>query len=658
MKIEQNTDNIAFHTVEKAYFIQSILFGFASYFGVVLLTVDRFLAIHLHLRYQELVTYKRVVAVVISVWLLSALISFLSSGMAQVALSIVLGTILVVCVVITGILYCKIYAAVRHHTSQIHALQVQQEAQNEDMANVARQRKTALATFYVYVVFLACYLPISGVQLATISGETALLSNLCYFTMTLVHLNSSLNPLIYCWKMRHIRQKFFKGTVYIMAEETKDAFSTSYRMAETGDFYSTLVANYFFNAFLLFTALVLNIITIRALRKISSFPKPLKTLLLSLAISDLGVGLIVQPLYIAGVIMTIEQSANKSLHYTLYTAQRLFGYLLCVASFLGIIALTVDRFLAIHLHLRYQELVTHNRVVAVVISVWVLCLCISLFAFNRILEKVLVIIIATFGAVCFITTGLIYFKIYSIVRHHTNQIHALQLQPVGQNQNGELANAARLKKTTLATFYVYVVFVVCFLPYICVKAADRIYGESELRLHLLYYSTTLVYLNSSLNPLIYCWKMRNIRKAVISVLRNIFQGQRQHFFKGIVYIMTESKDTFSTSFRMVGIEGFYSTLVATCSFNAFLLFTALVLNIITIQALRKIPSFPKPLKTFLISLAVSDLGVGLLVHPLHIARLLIAVESANQRLYNTRYTQRTAFLPIYCVPPHSWAFSL
>ena len=122
--------------------------------------------------------------------------------------------------------------------------------------------------------------------------------------------------------------------------------------------------------------------------------------------------------------------------------------------------------------------------------------------------------------------------------------------------------------------------------------------------------------------------------------------------------MTESKDTFSTSFRMAGIESFYSTLVATCSFNAFLLFTALVLNIITIQALRKIPSFPKPLKTFLISLAVSDLGVGLLVHPLHIARLLIAVESANQRLYNTRYTQRTAFLPIYCVPPHSWAFSL
>ena len=310
-----------------------------------------------------------------------------------------------------------------------------------------------------------------------------------------------------------------------MAEEAKDAFSLSYRMAGTGDFYSTLVANCFFNAFLLLTALVLNIITIQALRKISSFPKPLKTLLLSLAVSDLGVGLFVHPLYIARLIMNIEQSANKRLHYAVYTAQRLFGVLLGAASFLGIIALTVDRFLAIHLHLRYQELVTHKRVIAVVISVWMLCLCVSSFVLNRILANVLVIIHATIGAVCLTTTGLIYCKIYSVVRHHTNQIHALQLQPQGQNQNGELVNVARLKKTALATFYVYVVFVVCFLPFICVEATYQIYGESELRLHLLHYSLTLAYLNSSLNPLLYCWKMRNIRQAVISVLRNIFQGQ-------------------------------------------------------------------------------------------------------------------------------------
>ena len=176
----------------------------ASHFGVVGLAVDRFLAIHLHLRYQELVTHKRVVAVVISVWVFSASISILRKLYDS---DIMRAVILVVCVVTTGLLYCKIYAAVRHHTNQIHALQVQQATQNEDIANAARLKKSSLATFYIYFVYLVCYLPISCVVFAAkINGKTPLLSHLYRITLTLVFLNSSLNPLIYCWKMRHIRQ--------------------------------------------------------------------------------------------------------------------------------------------------------------------------------------------------------------------------------------------------------------------------------------------------------------------------------------------------------------------------------------------------------------------------------------------------------------------
>ena len=180
-----------------------------------------------------------------------------------------------------------------------------------------------------------------------------------------------------------------------MAEEAKDAFWTSHRMTEIKGFYSTIVANCFFNAFLLFTAMVLNIITIQALRKISLFPKPLKTLLLSLAVSDLGVGLLAHPLYIVSLVLNIEQNTNNRIFDIVYKANFICSQLLCATSCLGITALTVDRFLAIHLHLRYQELVTHKRVVTVVISVWVWCSRVSLFALNRVLENVLAIINAT-----------------------------------------------------------------------------------------------------------------------------------------------------------------------------------------------------------------------------------------------------------------------
>ena len=50
------------------------------FFSVFALTVDRLLAIHLHLRYQELLTNKSVVVVVSSVWVLSAFIVLILSA--------------------------------------------------------------------------------------------------------------------------------------------------------------------------------------------------------------------------------------------------------------------------------------------------------------------------------------------------------------------------------------------------------------------------------------------------------------------------------------------------------------------------------------------------------------------------------------------------
>ena len=280
-------------------------------------------------------------------------------------------------------------------------------------------------------------------------------------------------------------------------------------MASAKGVHLTLVV---FNAFLCFTSILLNTITIQALRKTSSLPKTLKTLLLSLAVSDLGVGLLVQPLYVAILVMEIDQNTNSTAYNSVYKPYEIQKKIFVLASHYGVFALTFDRFLATRLHLRYQELVTHKRVVAVVISVWVLSASISIlrqFYDSDIIPAVIVV-------VCVITTGLLYCKIYATVRHHTNQIQA-QVQQVQQaTQNEDMANAARLKKSSLATFYIYLVYLACYLPIACVVLA-KIKGDTAL-----YFTSTLVYLNSSLNPLIYCWKMRHIRQTVINILRTIF----------------------------------------------------------------------------------------------------------------------------------------
>ena len=140
-------------------------------------------------------------------------------------------------------------------------------------------------------------------------------------------------------------------------------------MTEAKDFQgfdSSLIFNSVLNAVLSYTAIMFNIITIHALRKTSSLPKPLKTLFLSLAVSDLGVGLLSQPLNVAILVMRLTENIKINPTYKITDAYvyRVTGTYLSCASFFGVTALAADRFLAIHFHLRYQTFVTHRRVVA------------------------------------------------------------------------------------------------------------------------------------------------------------------------------------------------------------------------------------------------------------------------------------------------------
>ena len=291
--------------------------------------------------------------------------------------------------------------------------------------------------------------------------------------------------------------------------------------------YSTLVTNCIFNVFLLYTAIALNIITIQALRKTSSLPRTLKTLLLSLAASDLGVGLLAHSVFVARLIIQQQNSSDNAYGTVFTTFSALPKSILACASFFSVVAITVDRFLAIHLHLRYQELVTHKRVITVVISIWVISAFLSLvFPAARlewIPKKVPGIMFAAIDAVCFITTGFLHYKVYASVRHHTGHIQALQVQEEAQNR--EMKNAVWLRKTALATFYIYFLFLACCVPIFCVNLAQLFSDETALIQHLLYYVFTLMLSNSSLNPLIYSWKMRHIRHAVIDILRSVLPSR-------------------------------------------------------------------------------------------------------------------------------------
>ena len=284
---------------------------------------------------------------------------------------------------------------------------------------------------------------------------------------------------------------------------------------ELEDLRSTCIANCAFNIFLSYTAFMLNIVTIYAIYKTSTMPKTLKTLLLSLACSDVAVGLFSQPLYtffLFNWLRLHNPGCNtqqvRTISITLFSG----------ASFLGVVAVSVDRFLAVYFHLRYQEVVTHRRVVIVVIGIWVHSAFVSLMILWGLLST-RDLINTVIGAFSLIITFVVYIRIYLTVRRHKNQIHSMQIRD--ETQSEELKNFIVLIKSTVGIFYVYLVFLICYLPHLICMAVIRTYGSSIVLKKLLLYSLTLMYLNSSLNPIIYCWKMRHIRHAIMDILRKM-----------------------------------------------------------------------------------------------------------------------------------------
>ena len=312
------------------------------------------------------------------------------------------------------------------------------------------------------------------------------------------------------------------------------------KMTEAGVVHRSYIANSVLNAVTAYTAIVFNIVTIHAMRKTSSLPNLLKVLLLSLAVSDLGVGLVVQPFYIALLVTRIQQNSASTVSnpsYKMDTAFFTIMNLFSCASFFNVLALSVDRFLAIHLHLRYREFVTYKRVVVAVVSIWVFSAFFSsvkLWTPESITKSLAVVVALLFG-LCFVCTTVIYHRIYLTVRRHRHHIQTVHKQLVAaQNDeistkiSGELSsNVVTARKSAVGTFYVYVVFMLCYMPGYCMMIARMIASETNIAMKGIDpYAWTLVFVNSSLNPVIYCWKMRHIRHAIMDMLRNILANNR------------------------------------------------------------------------------------------------------------------------------------
>lgn len=262
------------------------------------------------------------------------------------------------------------------------------------------------------------------------------------------------------------------------------------------------------------TAFFGNTLILVALHQRSSLHPPSKVLFSCLATTDLCVGLVVQPIHVSYLISLVHEKWD----FCPYAVASHFVacYTLSGVSLLTVTAKSVDRLLALSLRLRYRQIVTLKRTSVVVVVFWV----VSILAATSYLINDLVTFWYGYIAIslCVMITISSYTKIALTLRRHQKQIRN-RTQQAGR---GVPLNILRYREMVSGVLWVQLALVVCYLPYCIVSARFRCGRQSASYFLAWEMTITLAYLNSSLNPFLYCWKISQVKKAVKITVREMF----------------------------------------------------------------------------------------------------------------------------------------
>ena len=263
------------------------------------------------------------------------------------------------------------------------------------------------------------------------------------------------------------------------------------------------------------TAILANLLIIISIWRTPSLHSPSHILLVGLAVSDLGVCLVLQPAFTAGIIAKISQ--RRFLFCASYGTAWVAGYFLCSVSILTLTAICLDRYIAISFHLRYQAIVTNERVIATLVAIGVASSCHSLLYALGITLITVILVVQSLSIVMFISCA-----IQHIVCRQQRQIAAQMCVHTVNRENRPL-NIVKFKNSFTNMQILCVALLVCYLPCLVIHGimfAEELTPSTQSAYEI---SVLLAHLNSTLNPFLYCWRYKLIREAVVKNILEIIR---------------------------------------------------------------------------------------------------------------------------------------
>ena len=269
-----------------------------------------------------------------------------------------------------------------------------------------------------------------------------------------------------------------------------------------------LVINCAVNIPLAITSIIGNSLVLHAVWKTPTLRSPSVVLLCGLALSDLTVGVVVQPFFIANDLITLF-SQDQSLKTLFLRIYNLLAFYVCGISLFTITAVSVDRLVAIQKPLRYASIVTIPRVRCILVSVWITCAILVNAQFWN--DTIFLALVAVSICACLFISAFSHVKIYKIVRDHKRRIQ-IQLEAVESNTVDVHNNMSGLKTSALNALIVFLVLLACYYPYFIVFVVTSVFPINVMLSTSL--ASTVVFINSTLNPFLYCWRISEIREVV------------------------------------------------------------------------------------------------------------------------------------------------
>ena len=238
---------------------------------------------------------------------------------------------------------------------------------------------------------------------------------------------------------------------------------------------------------------------------------------------------------------------SRYFHCLTSVAVSVFGSVLISVSFGTVVSVRIERYIALCLHLGYGDVVKVKRARNFLITLWLIGGTLP-FIWVWLTPKYRSHFFSTGILLCLVISSVAYIKIYRIIRYHRRQIISTEMNARKHKK------MAQRKRNTFNMFVVHCVLVLCYLPYSICLLVVKSYGYTNYSWIGINFALTVVNINSSVNPFIYCYRMRQIRRARIMTLQNSAAGFKTlkgfwHFLF-ILRFLTLTKCTFMHLFQL------------------------------------------------------------------------------------------------------------